>query len=82
MSRVLSTGGNARNVHYAAVATKALGGKLIGLTGADGGKMRESGMCDVLVQVPEKVTHRVQEAHVAIYHAVCMTVEDRLFCDG
>ena len=41
--------------------------------------MRESGLYDVLVRAPEGVTHRVQEAHVAIYHAVCLTVEGELF---
>ena len=76
----ISTGGNARNVCHAAVAAKALGAKLIGLTGADGGSMRESGLYDALVRAPESVTHQIQEAHVAIYHAVCLTVEDDLFC--
>ena len=75
----ISTSGNARNLHHAAVAAKALDAKLIGLTGSDGGMMRESELYDTFVQVPESVTHRGEEAHVAIYHADCMTVEDRLF---
>ena len=79
VSRAISTSGNARNVCHAAAAAKALGGKLIGLTGSDGGMMRESELYDTFVQVPESVTHRVQETHAAIYHAVCLTVEDKLF---
>ena len=78
----ISTSGNARNVHYAALTAKAAEARLIALTGADGGKMRESGLYDVVIRAPESVTHRVQEAHVAIYHAVCMTIEDELFCEG
>ncbi len=78
----ISTSGNARNVHHAALTAKALGAKLIGLTGANGGKMRAHGFYDVLVQAPGDVTHMIQEAHVAIYHAVCITVEKTLFDDG
>ncbi len=78
----ISTSGNARNVHHAALTAKALGAKLLGLTGADGGKMRTHGFYDVLIQAPENVTHMVQEAHVAIYHAVCMAVEEELLGGG
>jgi len=75
----ISTGGNALNVHYAAATAKAAGAKLIGLTGTVGGKMYESGLYDVLIRVPESVTHLIQETHIAVYHAVCLTVEDELF---
>ena len=77
----ISTSGNARNVHYAAVTAKVMRAKLIGLSGSDGGKMRESGLYDTIISAPESVTYRAQEAHIAIYHAICLTVEDKLFCD-
>jgi len=77
----ISTSGNARNVHFAALAAKAAGARLIGLTGADGGKMRESGLYDVLIRVPETVTHCIQEAHIAVYHAICIAVEEYFFCE-
>lgn len=75
----ISTSGNARNVHLAAITAKAQGLSLVGLTGQSGGKMRESGLYDVLVQVPEAKTYRVQEEHIAVYHAVCLAVEEELF---
>jgi D-sedoheptulose 7-phosphate isomerase len=78
----ISASGNARNVRHAAVVAKALGTKLIGLTGARGGQMNESGLYDVLIRAPETVTHHIQEAHIAIYHAMCLTVEAKIFADN
>ena len=75
----ISTGGNSKSVHFAAVTAKAAGAKLIGMTGADGGKMHESGIYDVLIKAPEKITHFIQEEHIAIYHAICLTLEDEFF---
>jgi D-sedoheptulose 7-phosphate isomerase len=78
----ISTSGNSRNIHYAAVTAKALGARLVGLTGADGGRMRESGLYEVLIRAPESVTHLVQEEHIAIYHALCLAVEEEMFGNG
>ena len=75
----ISTGGNSKSVHFAAVTAKAAGAKLIGMTGKEGGKMRESGIYDVLINAPETITHFVQEEHIAIYHAICLAVEEELF---
>lgn len=73
----ISTSGNARNVHLAAIVAKAKGLKLLGLTGIGERCMHKSGLYDVLVQVPETETYRIQEEHIAVYHAICMTVEER-----
>lgn len=75
----ISTSGNANNVHAAAIVAKAAGAKLIALTGADGGKMRESGLYDVLIKVPETMTYKIQEAHIVIYHALCIAIEEAFF---
>jgi D-sedoheptulose 7-phosphate isomerase len=75
----ISTSGNAQNVHYAAVTAKAAGARLVGLTGADGGKMRESGIYDALIKVPETITHFVQEEHIAVYHTICLALEEEFF---
>ena len=75
----ISTSGNSRSVHFAAIAAKALGAVLVGLTGTDGGIMHKSGLYDVVIRVPESVTYRIQEEHIAVYHAVCATVEDVFF---
>jgi D-sedoheptulose 7-phosphate isomerase len=73
----ISTSGNAANVRYAAVTAKALKATLIGFTGEDGGSM--NGFYDTLIKAPEKVTHRIQEMHQMIYHALCIDIEDYLF---
>lgn len=73
----LSTSGNAKNVVLAAVAAKARGAKVIALTGRGGGKLKE--MCDLLVDVPEVETYRVQEQHLAVYHCLCLMLETHFF---
>ena len=77
----ISTSGNASNVHFAAITAKAVGARLVGMTGADGGKMRESGLYNVLIRAPENVTHLIQESHIAIYHAMCIGLEKVFFTE-
>lgn len=73
----ISTSGNSRNILKAAVAARASGIKVIGLTGADGGEL--ANMADVTVRVPEKETYMVQELHLPIYHCWCLMLEDYFF---
>lgn len=73
----LSTSGNSQNVVYAAVTAKALGMKTIALTGKEGGELKQ--YCDICITVPEVETYKVQELHMPIYHAVCLSVEEILF---
>lgn len=69
----ISTSGNSRNVLYAAVAAKAKGMKVIGLTGAAPSKL--SSLADVCIRVPESQTYKIQELHLPVYHALCMMLE-------
>ncbi len=73
----ISTSGNSENVINAAVVARALGMKVIGLTGAGGGEL--AALADVVVKVPEKETYMIQELHLPIYHSWCMMLEDRFF---
>ena len=75
----ISTSGNAKNVLAAAVTAKSLGVFTIGLTGADGGKM--NGLFDIIIKVPETETYRIQELHLPVYHAICLSVEERFFVE-
>jgi D-sedoheptulose 7-phosphate isomerase len=75
----ISTSGNARNVAFAAITAKAKGLKLVGLTGSGGGKMLKQGIYDIIISVPEDQTYRIQEEHIAVYHAVCATVEEEIY---
>ena len=73
----ISTSGNSENILYALVTAKAKGMKTIGLSGRDGGKMKE--FCDEIIIVPEKETFKIQELHLPVYHAICLMLEERFF---
>ena len=73
----ISTSGNSKNVLSATVVARALGIKVIGLTGADGGEL--SKVADAAVRVPEKETYMIQELHLPVYHCWCLMLEERFF---
>jgi len=73
----LSTSGNSQNVVDAMIVAKAKGLTTIGFTGETGGKIK--GLCDVLLNVPERRTAYIQELHLPVYHAICMMVENKMF---
>jgi len=73
----ISTSGNSQNVVYAAITAKAKGLRVIGLTGHQGGKMKQ--YCDTSICVPSSTTAEVQEYHLPRYHTICRIIEDRFF---
>jgi D-sedoheptulose 7-phosphate isomerase len=73
----ISTSGNAKNVFYALLTAKALGLKTIGLTGGTGGLLAR--YADVAIVVPERETYKIQELHLPIYHALCLSLEEHFF---
>ena len=73
----ISTSGNSKNILYALAAAKASGLKTIGLTGRDGGILKEK--ADVAIVVPETETFKIQELHLPVYHALCLMLEERFF---
>ncbi len=73
----ISTSGNSENIMNAAVVAKALGIKVLGLTGETGGDLAK--LCDICVKVPEKETYLIQELHLPVYHCLCLMLEDRFF---
>jgi D-sedoheptulose 7-phosphate isomerase len=60
-------------------AANQRGALTVGLTGKDGGRMRES--CRVSLIVPSDATERIQEGHITIIHLLCELVERILFGD-
>jgi D-sedoheptulose 7-phosphate isomerase len=72
----ISTSGNSPNILAGAIAARALGLQVIGLTGAGGGKLRS--YCDVCIDVPEQETYKAQELHLPVYHGICLAVEKTL----
>lgn len=73
----VSTSGNSKNVLYAAVAAKAEGMKVIGLTGAKDSRLSE--LADVCIKVPQTETYMIQELHLPVYHCLCLMLEERFF---
>ena len=73
----ISTSGNSENILYALVTARAKGMKTVGLSGRDGGRMKE--FCDEIIIVPEKETFKIQELHLPVYHALCLMLEERFF---
>lgn len=73
----ISTSGNSKNVLSATVVARAVGIKVIGLTGTDGGELAK--VADVCVRVPSDETYMIQELHLPIYHCWCLMLEDKFF---
>ena len=73
----ISTSGNSKNIMSATVVARALGIKIIGLTGESGGELAH--VADVTIRVPESDTYKIQELHLPVYHCLCLMLEDRFF---
>ena len=73
----ISSSGNSQNVVDACITARAIGLKVIGVTGIKGGKMKQ--FCDILINVPEKRTALVQELHLPVLHTLCLIVENYFY---
>lgn len=73
----ISTSGNSRNVMSATVVARALGIKVVGLTGENGGELAQ--VADVAIRVPKTETYMIQELHLPVYHCLCLMLEERFF---
>jgi D-sedoheptulose 7-phosphate isomerase len=73
----LSTSGRSRNVLRALEAARAAGLITIGFTGRAGGDMPP--LCDLCLRAPADATPLIQQIHLAVGHALCALVEQRLF---
>ena len=73
----ITTSGNSKDIIYALVVAKAKGLKTIALTGKDGGKAKT--IADISIVVPQEETFKIQELHLPIYHALCLTVEEHFW---
>ena len=72
----ITTSGKSPNVLRALETARGMGIVTVGLLGGDGGPARA--LCDHALVVPSAVTARVQEAHIALGHAIMEFLEDRL----
>lgn len=73
----ISTSGNSKNVLKSLESAKRMGIKTVGLTGENGGKMKE--LVDYCICIPSNETPRIQECHILVGHILCAAVEKELF---
>jgi D-sedoheptulose 7-phosphate isomerase len=75
----ISTSGDSPNVVAAVEQARRAGLRSIGLLGKGGGKLRA--LVDLALVVPSDDTQRIQEAHIAIGHAIAQLVDDALLAE-
>lgn len=73
---LLSTSGNSPNVVLAAEAARAIGSKVVGFLGRDGGKLKP--LCDIVVMAPGATSDRIQEIHMMCLHILIEAAEVEL----
>lgn len=73
----ISTSGSSVNVIHAAKIAKVLGLDIIGLTGESGGDLKS--YANILINVPEIETYKIQESHLPVYHLICLLLEVELY---
>lgn len=73
----ISTSGNSLNCVYAAKVAKALGMKVISMTGSNDSKLMS--LSDITIKAPSKETFKIQEYHLPIYHAMCLAIENEFY---
>lgn len=65
---LISASGNSPNVVTAAEYAKSRGGKVIGFTGFEGGKLKE--LSDVNVNIPSKSYEQIEDLHMMLTHII------------
>ena len=72
----ISTSGRSLNVIKAFDEAKKSGCKIIALTGQDSSQIFE--YTDVLINIPDNHTPRIQEMHILVIHILCGIAEGRI----
>ena len=70
----LSTSGRSQNVIEGIEAARRARARVVVLTGRNGGPL--AGLADVVICVPSDHTGHIQEAHIAVGHALCELTEE------
>lgn len=69
----ISTSGNSKNVIRGLERGKELDCITVGLTGNNGGKIKE--ISDFTINIDSKVTARIQEMHILVGHIICEYID-------
>ena len=59
------------------MTARALGIRVVGLTGRDGGLLARD--AETAIIVPEQETYKIQELHLPVYHALCLMLEEHFY---
>ena len=73
----ITTSGKSKNVNQAFDKAHSIGMKTIALTSKKAIQYL-SDKIDVVIPVPADETHKIQECHIVIYHALCIFIENLL----
>ncbi|ACZ41076.1 sugar isomerase (SIS) [Thermobaculum terrenum ATCC BAA-798] len=73
---VISASGNSPNVVFAAQVARDLGARVLGLTGKDGGKLRN--IANLTITVPTEHIEQVEDAHLVMAHCICFSIREYL----
>lgn len=73
----ITTSGNSTNIINAIKIAKERKLITIGMTGQDGGLLKD--ICDCCICVPSTETFKIQEYHLPVYHTLCAMVEEYFF---
>ncbi len=70
----ISTSGNSKNIINAMESAKLIGMTTIGLTGKDGGMIKD--LCDIEIRAPySNFADRAQEIHIKVIHSLIDSIE-------
>ncbi len=75
----ISGSGNSPNVLRGLEIARNRGARAIGLTGFDGGKMKD--LCDVCVILPSRNMQIIEDFHLSVTHAISSVIRRKVF-DG
>jgi D-sedoheptulose 7-phosphate isomerase len=70
----ISASGTSRNVLAAVATARAAGAGTFGVTGYDGGQLKEA--ADDCIVVPSRNMQAIEDAHLAVVHGVMCTLRD------
>jgi D-sedoheptulose 7-phosphate isomerase len=73
----ITTSGKSENVINALEKAGKMGFKRIALTGSIGSSVLQK-YCDVILAADSDITHKIQETHIVMYHALCIYLEQNL----
>lgn len=76
----ISTSGNSKNVVKAAEAAREQDIYVCGITGGDGGRLKD--IADSCLIVESSSAARIQETHILMGHIICLLVDYLLFQQG